>query len=361
MKILVTGASGSIGTALLSALDDRGHEVAAVARRPPAHEPHPGNERPAPGLRWTALDLRPPNSRPALYRLVRWADVVVNLAWAFQPMRQPDYLRSASVDILHQLADLVFETRTTRLVHVSSVAAYSPRSGQQRVDESWPLGGIPGATYSTLKVDAERVLATAARQTGAEHRVCVLRPCLVGQRASGGAMLRCGVPALVPGAALRAVPIVPVDRRFGLQMVHADDVAGALVRAVERPVSGAFNLAADPIVRGVDIAEALGATPVRLRQEAGRALVAAGWRAHLHPLDPGWVDMALQAPWVDCDRARDELGWEPVHHPVEVLRELVDGMTAGAGRGRGALRPRSVRDGLALAWTRGTVARRPRT
>jgi UDP-glucose 4-epimerase len=210
-------------------------------------------------------------------------------------------------------------------------------------------------------VDAERVLAARTREYDATERVSVARPCLVGQRSAGGPMLRCGSPAWLPGKLIENVPLVPVDERFGLQMVHADDVADALVRIVERRESGAFNLAADGIISGTDIARILRARAVKVRQEIVRGAVAGAWHAHLHPLDPGWVDMALQAPWVDGRRARSALGWRPTHSGCDVLQELVHAMVTGAGDDTGALPPRRGRDGLRRALTEGPVAHRTLT
>ena len=353
MKILVTGATGNIGSAVLRALEGRGHCVTGVARRPPRDV----TER-EPTVAWTALDLSDPGSLPALRGLVEQSEAVVNLAWAFQPMRDPGYLQRASVGILEGVAGLALASPATRLVHVSSVAVYSPRRSDARVDEGAAREGIPGATYSRLKVEAEQELWLAAARHDAHERVAVLRPCLVGQRLAGGPMLRCGTPAIMPGALLRRLPALPVDERFGIQMVHANDVADAVVRVVETGASGPFNLASEPVLRGVDIARALDARPVRVRQEVARSLVEVAWRLHLHPLDPGWVDMALQAPWVDAGRAREVLGWRPQYDARAVLAELVAGMSAGAGAGTSALRPRRLTDGLEGLVVRGTVARR---
>jgi len=286
---------------------------------------------------------------------------VVNLAWAFQPMRRQDYLHRASVGILDRVAAAVLATDDTRLVHVSSVAAYSPRRSSTLVREDWAREGIPGATYSQLKVDAERVLATAAWAARARERVSVVRPCLVGQFQAGGPMLRCGTPSLLPGRALKLLRLVPVDERFGIQLVHADDVADVVARILERRAAGAFNVAAEPVLGADDIAAALGAKQVHVRRELTRAAAAAAWRAHLSPLDPGWVDMALQAPWVDTSRARDLLGWAPRRDAHQVLRELLAGMTVGAGSDTAALRPRRVADGVRRALTGGSVSRRALT
>ncbi|HET7398045.1 MAG TPA: NAD-dependent epimerase/dehydratase family protein [Intrasporangium sp.] len=355
MKIVVTGASGNVGTALLGVLRGRGHEVGAVVRRPPPPV------APYDVARWTALDLSQPASEPRLRELLSEADALVHLAWGFHPMRRPDYLRAVSVGVLERVVRVALDVGVAHVAHTSSVAVYSPRTTPSLVDETWPPGGIPTATYSQHKVAAEATLRRLAAAAGAEDRVAVLRPALVGHYAAGGPMLRCGLPGIVPGAVLRHVPVLPVDPRFGIQLVHARDLADALVRVVERRAHGPFNIAAEPLLRGPDIAAALGARPVPLRREHARALLAAAWHAHLHPLDPGWVDMALEAPWVDSSRAREELGWHPRHTALDVLAELVRGMSDGSGTASPALRPRRVLDACVRAAREGTVARRALT
>ena len=144
-------------------------------------------------------------------------------------------------------------------------------------------------------------------------------------------------------------------------MVHADDVARAIVAAIEGDASGAFNLAADGAVGGREIAAALGARAVRVPRGLPRLAVAAAWHTHLGPLDPSWVDMAVQAPQMATGRARATLGWRPEHDAVDVLREVVEGMRSGVGGASAALRP-VARASEIRSWTaRGSVARRSLT
>jgi nucleoside-diphosphate-sugar epimerase len=105
VRVVVTGASGNIGTAVVRAVRSRGHELTAVARRPP---------EPSAGVAWTALDLAEPACGPALADLVAGADAVVNLAWAFQPMRRAEYLRPW-VDSGRARAELGWRPRHTAL------------------------------------------------------------------------------------------------------------------------------------------------------------------------------------------------------------------------------------------------------
>jgi hypothetical protein len=51
--------------------------------------------------------------------------------------------------------------------------------------------------------------------------------------------------------------------------------------------------------------------------------------------------MALNAPVMDCTRAREELGWQPKHTSVQALRELIDGLRDSAGIDTPPLAPRA--------------------
>ena len=187
-------------------------------------------------------------------------------------------------------------------------------------------------------------------------RVARLRPGIVGQRAAGSALLRYGLPGLVPGRAVTLLPLLPLDRRLLVPMVHAADVTDAVGRVLAPGATGAFNLAAPEPLRPVDIASALGARHVHAPGRLLRRAVSASWQAHLQPLDPGWIDLALQVPLLDTLRARDELGWAPTRAADVTLRETVEGMRDSTSAPTAALRPcgRNVRERI----SRGPIARR---
>jgi UDP-glucose 4-epimerase len=85
MRVVVTGASGNVGTALLRALSAE-HDVVGLVRRPPA--PQGVYER----ADWRSLDLTEPAAIAFLCQAFDGADVVVHLAWGFQPTRDTQYL-----------------------------------------------------------------------------------------------------------------------------------------------------------------------------------------------------------------------------------------------------------------------------
>jgi nucleoside-diphosphate-sugar epimerase len=96
-------------------------------------------------------------------------------------------------------------------------------------------------------------------------------------------------------------------------------------------VAGAFNIAADPILDGAELAQILRARAVPVPPSVLRGAVAVSWRLHLQPTPPGWLDMALAVPIMDCTRARTELSWAPRMTARDALSELMSGLRERAG------------------------------
>jgi nucleoside-diphosphate-sugar epimerase len=358
VRIVITGASGNVGTALLRRLqrDPGEHQLLGVARRPPQIG------QPYQDVDWTALDLAAPGAATALGPVFRDADAVVHLAWGFQPSHDVAYLDRLGVGGTRAVLHAAREAQVPHLVHMSSVGAYSPGPDDGlAVDEGWPTEGIATLAYSREKVAAERLLDEHELRHPDGPVIARLRPGLIVQRDAGSALLRYGVPPYVPASVLRHVPLLPVDRSLVVPLVHTDDVADAIERVLVRRAAGPFNLAADPPITRDTIAEVLGARPVHVPKPALRAAAWAAWQARLQPLDPGWIDLAFAVPLLDTTHARRELGWAPSVDARSALREVVAGLADAAATSSPALRPRSVAKELAALVRRGPAAHRRQT
>ncbi len=352
MRIAITGATGNLGTALLRRLTDEGeHDLVGVARRRPDDVP------PYDAVQWSTLDLTRPDDEPALRAAFAGADAVVHLAWGFQPTHREDHLEELGVGGTRRVIEAVQAAGVPHLVHLSSVGAYSPKQDDSPVDEGWPTQGVPSSMYSRHKAAAERLLDRLEADSP-DVVVTRMRPGIVGQQDAGSALLRYALPALVPASVLDHLPVLPLDRRLAIPMVHADDVADAVVRVLERKVPGGFNLAAPPAVTADDIAVVLGARPVHVPAGIVRAAVSLSWHARLQQLDAGWIDLAYAVPLMDTSRATTELGWKATKDAVSVLAETVQGMREGAHERSPVLRPRDVPSALGRFVRNGPVSRR---
>jgi nucleoside-diphosphate-sugar epimerase len=346
MKVVVLGASGNAGTALLRALEEepRVDEVVAVARRPPAQWPSTKTV-------WRALDI----VADPLDELVAGASAVVHLAWLIQPSRDRAQTRAVNVDGSRRMIEAVARTGVPALVYASSVGAYSRGPKDRRVDETWPTGGVPSSFYSRDKAAVERLLDAFERERP-EVRVVRLRPGLIFQRGAASEIRRLFAGPFLPSrfVAPRWIPLVPRHPRLRFQAVHADDVADAYRRAIVGDARGAFNVAAEPVLDGEALGRLLGARPVPVPSPVLRAGAAAAFHLRLTPTPPGWVDMALDVPLMDTKRARDVLGWEARRDAGSALLELLEGIRTSAGSptptlapgGDGPLRAREILTGV---------------
>jgi len=325
MRVVVVGASGNIGSASVHELAAAGHEVVGVARRPPLVEPAVAAVSPA---RWAGADVATTDLVP----LFEGADVVVHLAWLFQPTHDPDLTWSTNAVGTRRVLDAVAAAGVPAVVVASSVAAYSPGPPGRRVDETWPTDGPAAAAYAREKAYVERLLDLHEAQHP-ERRVVRLRPAFVFQRAAATSQRRLFAGPLVPGRLLdpSLLGVLPVPRGLRLQTVHAADVGRAVAAAVGRPVSGAFNLAADEVLDRDALAEVFDARPVDVPPALVRRAVGVAWQLHLLPVPTRLFDALMAVPEMSTARARAELDWTPRHTAREALEAFLDGVRHGAG------------------------------
>jgi UDP-glucose 4-epimerase len=318
MRVVVLGASGNAGTALLRALDAEPgvEDVTAVARRPPQRWA-------SPKVMWQALDIAKDHLVPTL----RGADAVVHLAWLIQPARDLAQCRAVNVDGTRRVMEAVAEAGVPALVYASSVGAYSHGPKDRLVDERWPTNMTPSSFYSRHKAEVERLLDAYERDRP-EVRVVRLRPGLIFQRGAASAIRRLFAGPFLPSRLVdpKWIAVVPRHPRLRFQAVHADDVADAYRQAILGDARGAFNIAAEPVIDPAVLAELLGARRVPVQGRVLRAAADVTWRLHLQPSPAGWIDLALGVPIMDTTRARTELGWRERRSATEALQELLDGM-----------------------------------
>jgi UDP-glucose 4-epimerase len=321
MRVVIVGATGNVGTSVLESLahEPEVDEIVAVARRAP--------KRSFPRTTFTGADIASSDLAP----IVRGADAVVHLAWLIQPGRDESITRAVNVSGSERLFRAAARAGVPTLVYASSVGTYSPGPKDRLVDESWPTEGISSSFYARHKAEVERLLDRLEREEP-QMRIVRMRPALIFKRAASTEVRRLFVGPFLPRALLRPslIPIVPDTPRLRFQAVHSRDVGDAYRRALSSEARGAFNLAAEPTIGASELAQVLRARPVKVPAALLRAAAAVTYRLHLQPSEPGWVDMALAVPLMDCTRARRELGWEPSRSSTDALAELLEGMREGA-------------------------------
>ena len=190
----------------------------------------------------------------------------------------------------------------THVVLVSSALVYG----------AYANNPVPLTEDAILRPDAEfvyaRQLATVEamvdrwRRDDPRRTVTVLRP-VVAMAADGTPSL---AAALAAGLGLRLGADDPPA-----QFLHLDDLAAAVVLAVDRRLDGVFNVAPDGWVAGERVRALTGARPrIRLPDRLGALVTAWRWRFQRGPIPPG-LRSYTQEPWLVANDRLKAAGWRP--------------------------------------------------
>jgi nucleoside-diphosphate-sugar epimerase len=332
LTVAVTGPTGTFGFGLVPLLqaDERIARIIGIARRPfdPAR------------YGWTKMEYRRGDVRdPATLReAFETADVVVHLAFLITGTAPAEELRAVNVEGTLNAFRAAGGAR--RFVYASSVAAYGFHPDNPvGMTEDWPVRPAARLFYAREKAELEQLLqAEAVRTAAAGPALYLLRPPIVlGPHAIGAkdllpgplAPLGRGLASLTARAsqAVRAgrLPRLPVlVPSMPFQCVHEDDLGDALLRCVVAAgPPGAYNVAADGILTGADVAREFGLLPLPL--PARPAQLAARAAAALPFLPPAaqWVEAASHPAIMNTTKAKNELGWTPRYTALEALRSTL--------------------------------------
>jgi UDP-glucose 4-epimerase len=322
LTVAVTGPTGEIGISAVSALEREPdvERIIGMARR--SFDPAAKGWSKTTYLQGDILD------RDAVDAMVAEADVVVHLAFIIMGSRK----ESARVNL--EGTRNVFEAavaagRPRRLVYTSSVAAYGYHSDNPLpITEDVPARGSPEHYYSEQKAVCEAALAEIT--AGSDLEVFVLRPCIVaGPQAP--ALAEAMPWNQLPGPVKKVSQALPLltppfpDPGTPLQLVHHDDVASAIALATTTSAPpGAYNIAADGVLSMSDVAEALGARPVRVPRAAVSAASEVIARLPFVPSTLEWLHVGRTSMVMDTDKAKTQLGWSPRYAASETLAALAE-------------------------------------
>lgn len=175
-QILITGASGFIGSALCKAMVDQGDCIRAVVRSDP--------DSPVEGVTYVVRDLE---DKGELTELVTGVDVVVHLAGKAHGKGDPDEqsleaFLATNLLPTQKLAEAALREGVNRFVFLSSIGVHGDQSRGTAISEHSPEQ--PKTVYAESKLRAERALRDTLRASATSF--AIIRPALVyGDNAPG--------------------------------------------------------------------------------------------------------------------------------------------------------------------------------
>ena len=307
-RVLVTGASGFVGSAVVAALLAQGKSVRALVRAT-----SPLANLPRTGVEIVQGDLRDPAAMAAAMRDVRYLFHVAAdyRLWA----RDPGEIMTANVEGTRNVMQAASQAGVARIVYTSSVATLALRDGAA-ADESVGLTESQAiGAYKRSKIAAERLVEA-----------------MIGQ----------GLPAIIVNP---STPIGPRDGRptptgrilieaargrmpayvdTGLNLVHVDDVAAGHLAALRSGIIGErYILGGDDVALGdllAEIAVMVGRKPPRVKLPRAPLFplaLAAETIAHFTGREPfvtrDGLRMAKYRMFFSSAKAERELGYR--HRP----------------------------------------------
>ena len=321
-RVLVTGATGFIGYHLVKRLSEQGIEVSCLIRkRVRATQLEPFDPH------FVIGDVTDPESfREAL----QGVETIYHLAGATKALKASRLWEINETGTRNVAAAAAALDAPPRLVHVSSLAAAGPAPPGRPLSETDPLR--PVSNYGFSKLAAEQAAVAFASQV---PTTVVRPPIVLGEFDSDGL-------EMFKGIANWGVHLVPGLRDHLFSVIHAADLALALVLAAERGqrvrsddgATGFYFASADESLTYSELGRLIGRAVGRPRVAVLRAPAAAVWsiatmnegvsrlRRRPHILNLDKAREAAAGSWAcSSQRLHDDTGFQPEAPLEERLRQ----------------------------------------
>ncbi|MEY2570358.1 MAG: UDP-glucose 4-epimerase [Acidimicrobiaceae bacterium] len=306
MRVLVTGMGGELGTIVTKQLeaDPRITDILGVDIDPPRHR-----------IRRSDFHRVDPRDRRKLVKVVRdFAPTAVLHLGVYEPNARSGPVLARALTHDYAVTALGAAARggaLDRIVVRSGIEVYGRgRGAASRPDEL--VDPAPTTPFGRSLLHVEQVARATADATGATLTALRCAPVLGPHMAS-------------PLGRLLRLPIVPVGALSDLpfSLLHLDDAAIALVRALECGFDGPINVVAEGAVTAAQAARIGGriALPIIGPQWLAARVVAEVLGA---PLPAHVRELLVRGLTADGAHGRSVLGCTPKHTTVDVVHDLYD-------------------------------------
>lgn len=210
MKILITGASGFIGSRLATKLAEKGHSVTGLVHN---------NKINNPAIKTISADLTDANFTGPNEKF----DVVFHLAAATPMEKNKKIIKKVNFDgtvnLFNQIKD-----KTNFLVYVSGLGVFGD-PGDTVIDENTPLN--PNTDYTKMRLEAQQYLETKCKNNFIHLSVAYL-----GEVYGNGGWFTAQIVNRLKKGSFR----MPKSGEYHRCLVHVDDVVNSLIAIAENKI-----------------------------------------------------------------------------------------------------------------------------
>jgi UDP-glucose 4-epimerase len=304
-----TGAGGYLAGRVIRLLEDHPlcSRIVGIDLKPPV--------APSRKLYFYRRDVRDPELG-RLFQQER-VSIILHFAFVLNPIHNRNEMHAVNLAGTRNVLEAALQCSAGQILATSSTTAYGARpDNPPRLREEMPLRASARFQYATDKREMDLLLQDFARRHP-QVAVCIFRPCIV---------LGPNVDNFISKGMTQAINIVIDGQNPEMQFVHEDDVARAVVLALERRARGIFNLAGEGAIT-LEEAWQLKGRGLRLNFPAWLAywMIDLAWLLRLKFLEaPSSAMDFFRWPWVaDGSKADRELGFTPQYSSRQIWMDYL--------------------------------------
>jgi UDP-glucose 4-epimerase len=276
---------------------------------------------------------------PALESRLKGTEAVVHLAFIMEPIKDEGQMRDVNVNGSQNVFRSAARAGVKRIVYASSATVYGAHPDNEvPLTEESPLRANLDFSYSAHKLEVEYVIREF-RDEFPDVAVAVFRPAIV-----------YGPHVDNAWSHVLEMPVVWSVKGFRppFQFVHEDDVAAALLFAVENELDGPYNLAPNDWMSSDDILAVVGRKRLDLPEPAAFSLAERLWSMNMSEAPAGMLHYVMY-PWVVSPEKLQSAGFKCVFSTSDALNATV-AHTKGLVRvGKARVRTSDLRKGAVAA------------
>ena len=296
--VLVTGGAGFIGSHVAQRFEREGYRVSVLDSLATGQR-----ENLSPSWHFIEADLRDPeavSSAVSGARFVAHLGAFVSLPESFE--RHEDCY-ATNVQGTYNVLEACRRHGVEKLAFASSSAVYSEEPAAPKSESECPN---PVSPYATSKLEGEHLLA-AFQAHHALPSVAFRFFNVYGPRQPANSAYAAAVPIFIERGLRGAASTIYGDGSQTRDFVYVEDVASAVVCAIQSPQTGVYNVGTGHATTVLDLADTIA------------SLTGCQKDHHFEARRAG----DLRTSTADIQRIRDALGWLPAYSLEQGLRETL--------------------------------------